>query len=183
MMVGTCVSRVLGLAREIVTAAFFGASAQLDAFNVAYTLANLARQLVAEGALSAAFVPVFSRALTVSRNRALSLARQAMSVLLIASSLVTVLGILGAPLLTLAMAPGFDADIVVYDPAKKVTFTQAGQHASTDHTIWEGTKITGYPVLTLVRGRAAYRDGEFVGEKGAGRFVRCNPVRHAEAWI
>ena len=110
MMVGTGVSRVLGLVREIVTAAFFGASAQLDAFNVAYTLANLARQLLAEGALSAAFVPVFSRVLAVSRNRALSLARQAMSVLIAASFLVTILGILGAPVLTFVMAPGFDAD-------------------------------------------------------------------------
>ena len=110
MMIGTCVSRVLGLVREIITAALFGASAQLDAFNVAYTLANLARQLVAEGALSAAFVPVFSRALGTSRERALSLARQAMSVLIAASFLVTVLGIFGAPLLTFVMAPGFDSD-------------------------------------------------------------------------
>ncbi|MDR1649622.1 MAG: murein biosynthesis integral membrane protein MurJ [Synergistaceae bacterium] len=110
MMAGTCVSRVLGLMREVMTAAFFGASGQLDAFNVAYTLANTARQLVAEGALSAAFVPVFSRALETGRNRALSLARQAMSVLIAASLGVTLLGILGAPLLTLVMAPGFDAE-------------------------------------------------------------------------
>jgi putative peptidoglycan lipid II flippase len=109
MMLGTCVSRVLGLAREVVTAAFFGASRELDAFNVAYTLANVARQLLAEGALSAAFVPVFSRALETGRVRALSLARQAMSVLAFASLCVTVLGVFGAPLLTLVMAPGFDA--------------------------------------------------------------------------
>jgi putative peptidoglycan lipid II flippase len=115
MMMGTCVSRVLGLAREVVTAALFGVSGQLDAFNVAYTLANLARQLVAEGALSAAFVPVFSKALSdrrfgeaASRARALSLARQAMSVLIAASSAVTVLGIGAAPFLTFLMAPGFD---------------------------------------------------------------------------
>ncbi|MDR1622586.1 MAG: murein biosynthesis integral membrane protein MurJ, partial [Synergistaceae bacterium] len=116
MMMGTCVSRVLGLVREVVTAALFGASGQLDAFNVAYTLANLSRQLVAEGALSAAFVPVFSKALAdrrlgeaAGRARALSLARQAMSVLMTASLTVTVLGILGAPFLTFVMAPGFDA--------------------------------------------------------------------------
>jgi putative peptidoglycan lipid II flippase len=115
MMAGTCVSRVLGLLREVVTAALFGVSGQLDAFNVAYTLANLARQLVAEGALSAAFVPVFSKALSdqrfsedTNRARALSLARQAMSVLIAASLTVTVFGILGAPFLTFVMAPGFD---------------------------------------------------------------------------
>ena len=55
MMFGTCASRVLGLVREILIAAFFGATRQLDAFYVAYTLANLSRQLLAEGALSAAF--------------------------------------------------------------------------------------------------------------------------------
>ncbi|GAB1485575.1 hypothetical protein MASR2M79_06220 [Aminivibrio sp.] len=49
MMAGTLASRVLGLAREIITAAWFGASGLLDAFNVAFTLANLARRLLAEG--------------------------------------------------------------------------------------------------------------------------------------
>ena len=63
MMAGTLASRFLGLVREIITAAFFGASRQIDAFNIAYTLANLLRQLLAEGALSAAFVPIFSRSL------------------------------------------------------------------------------------------------------------------------
>ena len=66
MMVGTLASRILGLVREMLTAALFGATRQLDAFYVAYTLANLSRQLLAEGALSASFVPVFSR--TLSEN-------------------------------------------------------------------------------------------------------------------
>lgn len=110
MMAGTLVSRVLGLVREVVVAAFFGATRSLDAFNVAYTLANLARQLLAEGALSAAFVPVFSRALLEGRERALSLGRQAMTVLIAASGLIVFLGIWGAPLLTRLMAPGFDAE-------------------------------------------------------------------------
>lgn len=51
MMVGTLASRVLGLLREVITAAFFGAGRSLDAFFVAYTIANLGRQLLAEGAL------------------------------------------------------------------------------------------------------------------------------------
>jgi putative peptidoglycan lipid II flippase len=69
MMAGTFMSRILGLAREILIAAFFGATRAMDAFNVAYTLSNLARQLLAEGALSAAFVPVFSQALEKSRRQ------------------------------------------------------------------------------------------------------------------
>ena len=47
MMLGTFASRVLGLVREIITAAWFGASGVLDAFNVSFTLANLARLLPA----------------------------------------------------------------------------------------------------------------------------------------
>lgn len=110
MMAGTLCSRVLGLVREVISAALFGTSRGMDAFNVAYTLANLARQLLAEGALSAAFVPVFSKALTEDRERALSLARGAMTVLLAASSAVALLGMLCAPALTSVVAPGFDAE-------------------------------------------------------------------------
>ena len=108
MMAGTLLSRILGLAREILVAAFFGASRSMDAFNVAYTLSNLARQLLAEGALSAAFVPVFSQALTKSRDKAIALARCTMTVLLFATCLVVTLGIFGAPVLVNIMAPGFD---------------------------------------------------------------------------
>ena len=109
MMAGTLMSRVLGLAREILVAAYFGATGSMDAFNVAYTLSNLARQLLAEGALSAAFVPVFSKVLNDSREKALSLARQTMTVLLFATCVVVSLGIYFAPALVNIMAPGFDA--------------------------------------------------------------------------
>jgi len=110
MMIGTFASRILGLAREILIAAFFGASRQLDAFYIAYTLANLSRQLLAEGALSASFVPVFTRTLHKDgKDRAWELARQATSVLLIAGSAVVIFGIMFSPLLVSIMAPGFDA--------------------------------------------------------------------------
>lgn len=111
MMVGTLASRVLGLVREIITAAVFGASRSLDAFYVAYTLANLARQLLAEGALSAAFVPVFARALDESGiERARSLAKQASGVLIGACLFVIVLGLIASPWLVIFMAPGFDGE-------------------------------------------------------------------------
>ena len=109
MMAGTFLSRILGLAREILVAAYFGATGSMDAFNVAYTLSNLARQLLAEGALSAAFVPVFSKILNTSREKAIALARQTMTILLFATCLVVALGIYFAPALVNIMAPGFDA--------------------------------------------------------------------------
>ncbi len=108
MMVGTLASRILGLVREMLTAALFGATRQLDAFYVAYTLANLSRQLLAEGALSASFVPVFSRTLTENgKDSARELAKQALSVLLFGGTVVVLIGIFMAPLFVGIMAPGF----------------------------------------------------------------------------
>lgn len=108
MMCGTLVSRVLGLVREMLTAALFGATRQLDAFFVAYTLANLARQLLAEGALSASFVPVFSRTLADGgRERAKKLSHEALSVIVLGCLAVIALGILCAPLFVNIIAPGF----------------------------------------------------------------------------
>ncbi|MFN7888282.1 MAG: lipid II flippase MurJ, partial [Betaproteobacteria bacterium] len=54
------VSRVLGLAREVIVARIFGAGAEMDAFNVAFRLPNLLRRLFAEGAFTQAFVPILS---------------------------------------------------------------------------------------------------------------------------
>lgn len=111
MMVGTLASRILGLVREMLTAALFGATRKLDAFYVAYTLANLSRQLLAEGALSASFVPVFSRVLeNKDKETAQNLARQALTVLLLAGVFVVTVGIILAPVLVGIMAPGFAAE-------------------------------------------------------------------------
>src|SRR2546425_6693246 len=60
----TLTSRVLGLARDQVLAALFGAGNDMDAFIVAFRIPNLVRDLFAEGAMSAAFVPTFTRHLT-----------------------------------------------------------------------------------------------------------------------
>ncbi|MDR0765299.1 MAG: murein biosynthesis integral membrane protein MurJ [Synergistaceae bacterium] len=111
MMAGTLTSRVLGLLREVLTAACFGATRALDAYNVAYTLANLSRQLLAEGALSASFVPVFSRLIARDGpDGARALACQVMAVLLCASGAVVLLGILCSPALVRIIAPGFDPE-------------------------------------------------------------------------
>lgn len=111
MMAGTLLSRVLGLVREMLTAALFGATRQLDAFFVAYTIANLSRQLLAEGALSASFVPVFSRVLETEGNeRARKLANEAVTVLIGGCAFVIIAGILLAPVIVGIIAPGFAPD-------------------------------------------------------------------------
>lgn len=75
------------------------------------------------------------------------------------------------------IAVGSDADIVLYDPNKKFTVTQANMHSHVDYTVWEGLELQGYPVMTFSRGRLVYHDGGFVGEPGWGRFVRCRGGR------
>ncbi|HBE77380.1 MAG TPA: dihydropyrimidinase [Firmicutes bacterium] len=71
------------------------------------------------------------------------------------------------------IAVGSDADIVIYDPAKKVTISQQNMHSAVDYTIWEGVTLTGYPVLTFSRGQLVYKEGQFVGQPGWGKFVKC----------
>ncbi|MBH49094.1 MAG: murein biosynthesis integral membrane protein MurJ [Halobacteriovorax sp.] len=85
MAVATLTSRVLGLVREQVMAATFGASGITDAFTVAYRLPNLLRDLFAEGAFSAAFVPIF----TEERLKSDAAARRLLGSILLFLSLVT----------------------------------------------------------------------------------------------
>ena len=72
-----------------------------------------------------------------------------------------------------SLSVGKDADIVIYDPEKDFTVTCATMHSDYDHTIWEGTKFHGYPVQTYSRGRLVYDNGDFVGERGWGKMVKC----------
>src|SRR5215470_6042403 len=66
----TMTSRILGLIRDQVLASIFGAGDAMDAFNVAFRIPNLVRDLFAEGAMSAAFIPTFTRELTARGERA-----------------------------------------------------------------------------------------------------------------
>jgi len=70
------------------------------------------------------------------------------------------------------IAQGADADILIYDPGKEFTVSQKNMHSDIDYTIWEGTKFKGYPVRTYSRGLLVYKDGEFTGKAGHGRFIR-----------
>ncbi|MBS99390.1 MAG: murein biosynthesis integral membrane protein MurJ [Oceanospirillaceae bacterium] len=107
----TMLSRVLGLIRDVVIAGYFGASGSADAFFVAFKVPNFLRRLFAEGAFSQAFVPVLSeyrsqRDLSSVQDLVNRVAGSLGSVLL----LVTLAGVLGAPLLAVLFAPGFYLD-------------------------------------------------------------------------
>src|SRR5207253_11407876 len=101
-------SRVLGLIREVVFAAMFGASRNMDAFLTAFRAPNMLRDLFAEGALSTAFVTTFSRRIATEGDAsAWRLASKVATLTLIFMSGLTVLGIVAAPFLIQILAPGF----------------------------------------------------------------------------
>src|SRR6187455_1841993 len=70
------------------------------------------------------------------------------------------------------IAPGSDADIVVFDPQKRFTITAASQHSRTDYNLYEGTEVTGTPETVLLRGAVLVDGGELVAEPGIGQFVK-----------
>ena len=66
---------------------------------------------------------------------------------------------------------GYDADIVVFDPERRVTLTAADLHSDIDHSTYEGWVCEGAPVTTIVRGEIVVADGELQVEAGHGHFV------------
>ena len=107
----TLASRILGFLRDLVIARAFGAGAATDAFFVAFRLPNLLRRLVAEGALSSAFIPVFTEHVTTrSRAETLRMLRVVTGMMLLILGGLSLLGILAAPWVVRVMAPGFFAD-------------------------------------------------------------------------
>src|SRR3954468_19020370 len=106
----TLTSRLLGLVREQVLAALFGAGNEMDAYLVAFRIPNLVRDLFAEGAMSAAFVPTFTRHLTLhGKESAWRLANNVLNALLIITGLLVVLGYAFAAPLVTAYAKSFEA--------------------------------------------------------------------------
>src|SRR5690625_5942100 len=104
----TMLSRVLGLVRDVIFARILGAGSGADAFFVAFKIPNFMRRLFAEGAFSQAFVPVLSE----YRHRGVHAAVQELVARVAgrlgsALILVTLLAVVGAPLLAALFAPGF----------------------------------------------------------------------------
>ena len=101
-------SRISGLAREMIMARLFGAGAAYDAFLLGFRIPNLARDLFAEGALSSAFVPVFSKYLaTKGKREAAELSNLVATALALVVGGICVLGIVFSPQLVWLLASGF----------------------------------------------------------------------------
>jgi putative peptidoglycan lipid II flippase len=104
----TFLSRVLGLVREQVFAYLFGAGYSTDAFVAAFRIPNLLRDLFAEGALSSAFIPVFTDYVTnQGKEKAWELANLVLNLLLVTLSVIVILGVIFSPYIVQVIAPGF----------------------------------------------------------------------------
>ena len=122
----TMLSRILGLVRDMVIARYFGAGAGADAFFVAFKIPNFLRRLFAEGAFSQAFVPVLSsyrqQQSLSDVNRLVNAVAGTLGLVLLG---VTLVAMLGAPLLTAVFAPGFLDDSEKFNLASdmlRITF-------------------------------------------------------------
>lgn len=70
------------------------------------------------------------------------------------------------------IAPGVDADIVLFDPNVERTISANTHHSAVDYSALEGMKVTGEPVTVLSRGKYVVKDKEFVGKPGSGKFLK-----------
>ncbi len=107
--IGTAISRVLGLVRESVFAYLFGAGFSTDAFNAAFRIPNLFRDLFAETALSAAFIPILTTEKNKGKEQQNLLASNVFNILFIVVGIIVLLGIVLSPYLVRIIAFGFGA--------------------------------------------------------------------------
>ena len=105
---GTLLSRILGFVRDMVIANFFGAGMAADAFFVAFRLPNLWRRLVGEGSMTISFIPVYTEYLTQrSEEESRELTHIAFTLAGALLAILTILGVVFAPLLVRVIAPGW----------------------------------------------------------------------------
>ena len=118
----TAISRILGFVRDIVIAGLFGTAIYAQAFVVAFRIPNLLRDLIGEGAVNAALVPVLTEELTKNGKRDFfKLAQVLLNILLIILVVLTVIGVLAAPVIVKLIAPGFSVDKEKFDITVKLT--------------------------------------------------------------
>ncbi|MBN1218218.1 MAG: dihydropyrimidinase [Anaerolineae bacterium] len=70
------------------------------------------------------------------------------------------------------LTPGYDADIVLFDPRRQVTYSADRLHSNITYTPYQGVTVTGVPVTTISRGEVIVENGDYVGCPGRGRFLK-----------
>jgi dihydropyrimidinase len=74
---------------------------------------------------------------------------------------------------------GSDADLVVYDPNAHHTISAKTHHMDVDYSCYEGRQVQGRSDIVLSRGSVIVRNGEFIGRKGAGKFLKRSTADYA----
>jgi dihydropyrimidinase len=74
------------------------------------------------------------------------------------------------------LSEGADADVVVWDPEKTIRISPEKLHMNLDFSPYEGLEVTGWPEVTISRGKPIYRSGQFIGDKNWGGFVKRSYV-------
>lgn len=69
------------------------------------------------------------------------------------------------------LTPGADADIVLFDPNRRLTITHTMLHEQVDYTPYEGFELQGYPIATMLRGKVIVENGLFTGRQGGGQYL------------
>ena len=117
----TLISRILGYLRDILIAAFLGASVYADAFFVAFRLPNTFRRLFAEGVFNAAFIPSYTEANLKSEDESKKFADDVLNFLLIILLATVFIAEIFTPALVYLIAPGFSTDPLKFDLAVNLT--------------------------------------------------------------
>ena len=117
----TLISRILGYLRDILIAAFLGASVYADAFFVAFRLPNTFRRLFAEGVFNAAFIPSYTEANLKSEDESKKFADDVLNFLLIILLAIVFIAEIFTPALVYLIAPGFLTDPLKFDLAVNLT--------------------------------------------------------------
>ena len=110
LSLGTLASRALGFVRDMILAKFLGTSFRADAFFVAFRIPNLFRDIVGEGGMNSSVVPVIAEYVDKDKKELVDFLNTVFVLILMALSLITVIGMAFAPLVVRLIAPGFIAD-------------------------------------------------------------------------
>jgi len=74
-----------------------------------------------------------------------------------------------------ALLPGSDADLVIWDPQRRLTYGIEFAHHRTDYNLFEGWELVGFPERVLLRGQTIVNQGEWLGMPGMGKFLLRQP--------
>ena len=146
----TLSSRILGFVRDVILARLLGATMAADAFFIAYRVPNLFRELLAEGSMASAFIPVFTEYHALrSKKETWELASAVFTTLLSLVTVVTVVGVMAAPIIVWVLAPGFHED------AEQITLTTTLTRIMFPYLIFMSLAAVTMGMLNALRAFAA----------------------------